>query len=187
MKWEDMTFRAKLEVCAAIHGRSAYWCRSLPTAEGLRWAFSEHERFPADEDYFPGPVHRLAAGLAAAHYRLAGAGAILDNVLDTWANAERELAELRYQLDCEVAALVPEPLPTASEYHESFGAFISRLAYLWVRTSPPPYGLGYRGGPGKELREQYFAEFIVPDGTYSVLVCNLDRQLVRLPSFGEGI
>ncbi|MFD4406687.1 hypothetical protein ACFWPH_28390 [Nocardia sp. NPDC058499] len=175
-----MTFRSELERRAALPGMySEYWCGQLPTAKALRWSFLEHRQYPGETRCFPGPLHRLAAGLAAVHFRHAGQQTDADEVLAVWLGSDEEIAELAGQIDRTAAALVPRPRATAIEYHEGLGAMISRLAYLWVHSSPFAHGIA--GAPGAPMRAQILGELDAADSTYSVLACNLDRGLVRLP------
>lgn len=178
-----MTFRTELEDRIKAVGRGEYWCRNLPTAKGLLWAFLEYPSFgaPGEAEYFPGEVHRLAAGLAAAHYQHSGHRVRTDDIFEAWVSAETELAELPHHMDRTIRVLVPQPQPTAPTHDENFGAFISRLAHTWLHATPRPYGLGDRlDDRGESLRRELYTELLAPNSTYSILINNLNQGLVRL-------
>lgn len=177
----EVTFRNAHEDRVKIFGTDKYWCGNLPTVKGLRWAFGEYRNDGRGPDYFPSPVHHLAAGLAAAHYQDSGHGVQIDNITKTWEDAGEKLARLQNDMDRTVATLIEKPKSTAILYNTTFGAFVSDLARMWVRTTPPPYAIGYCDGRATQPRK-HFEALMEPNGPYSILVNNLKDRRVRLPS-----
>lgn len=176
-----MTFAAALEERAKYVGRESLWCGELLTGQALYLTFAEYHHHH-DKDHFPSPLHWCAARLVAAHSRNAAVHTDPDDLIAAWELASAEIAELEAEIDRVVALRIPAARDGAPEYHEGFGAVVSRLAYLFCNSPRSGLVLGKKN-PYNGVRLWLG---LAPGGSYSMLISDLNAGSVRLPALNRA-